>query len=133
MASSAAFQRSCNIVGLTNRDALDAYQRFMALSFVAFRDEPTEIEPVWYGFAGLSSASPKVWMDAYLAAFAVASGLELVTFDGGFSQFAAAEPATCRCREPSGTEPRSGSNFVLRTNLRLGSADLLPARGACDG
>ena len=29
---------------------------------------------------------PEVWADAYLSAFAVASGLHLVTFDRGFSK-----------------------------------------------
>ena len=32
-------------------------------------------------------ASPKLWMDAYLAAFTVAGGYQLVTTDKGFKQF----------------------------------------------
>ena len=32
-------------------------------------------------------ASPKLWMDAYLAAFAIAGGCQLVTTDQGFAQF----------------------------------------------
>ena len=35
----------------------------------------------------LSEYSPKLWQDAYLAAFAVAAGLSLVTFDQGFRKF----------------------------------------------
>ena len=31
--------------------------------------------------------SPKVWNDAYLAAFARTAGLTLITFDRGFAQF----------------------------------------------
>ena len=31
--------------------------------------------------------SPKVWNDAYLAAFAKASGFDVVTFDKGLAQF----------------------------------------------
>ncbi len=31
--------------------------------------------------------SPNVWNDAYLAAFAMAGGYELVSFDKGFAQF----------------------------------------------
>ena len=31
--------------------------------------------------------SPRVWMDAYLAAFARAEGCTLVTTDGAFKQF----------------------------------------------
>jgi predicted nucleic acid-binding protein len=32
-----------------------------------------------------------LWQDDYLAAFAIAGGLTLVTFDGGFSGFAGLE------------------------------------------
>ena len=31
--------------------------------------------------------SPKLWQDAYLAAFAIASNVHLITFDQGFSKF----------------------------------------------
>ena len=31
--------------------------------------------------------SPKLWQDAYLAAFAMAGNLQLVTFDAGFQKF----------------------------------------------
>ena len=38
--------------------------------------------------AALSSrSSPKLWMDAYLAAFAELSGMRFVTFDKAFRQF----------------------------------------------
>lgn len=37
------------------------------------------------------TASPKLWMDAWLAAFAICAGLQLVTFDRGFAQFAGLE------------------------------------------
>ena len=41
----------------------------------------------WLEVAGLDSASPKVWMDAYLAAFAIAAGWRLVTLDKDFNNF----------------------------------------------
>ena len=41
----------------------------------------------WSALAGLSSASPKVWTDAYLAAFAIGHDLELVTIDSDFKNF----------------------------------------------
>jgi predicted nucleic acid-binding protein len=31
--------------------------------------------------------SPKIWNDAYLAAYALAAGLSLVTFDRGFAGY----------------------------------------------
>lgn len=37
--------------------------------------------------AGIA-ASPKLWMDAYLAAFARSAGYTLVTTDAAFTQFA---------------------------------------------
>ncbi|HUG91034.1 MAG TPA: TA system VapC family ribonuclease toxin [Planctomycetaceae bacterium] len=76
--------------GLTNDDALTMLQRLMALSSVAYRDEPEGLVPLWHRFAGRKTASPKVWMDAYIAAFAVAGGLILITLDADFRQF---EPA----------------------------------------
>ena len=42
---------------------------------------------LWHALAGLPSASSKVWMDAYLAAFAKTGGLQMVTLDQGFSKF----------------------------------------------
>jgi toxin-antitoxin system PIN domain toxin len=87
LASTPAVLRLCNAVGLTNRDALEALRGFVSSSAVAYREEGPGIEAVWHRLAGVSSASPKVWMDAYLAAFAIAGDLELVTFDGAFTSF----------------------------------------------
>lgn len=80
--------RAYGVPGLTNRDALATLERFMASPTVAYRDEPSGMVPVWHGLAALPTASPQVWMDAYLAAFSIVGGLELVTFDRDFSQFA---------------------------------------------
>jgi predicted nucleic acid-binding protein len=60
----------------------------MASPSIAYRDEPAGLVPLWHRLAALPSASPKVWMDAYLAAFAAASLLEMVTLDQAFTQFA---------------------------------------------
>jgi predicted nucleic acid-binding protein len=51
------------------------------------RAEPPELEVLWQDFACRHTASPKLWMDAYLAAFAVAGGMALVTTDAAFRQF----------------------------------------------
>ena len=42
---------------------------------------------LWRTLAAADSASPKVWMDAYLAAFAIAGGLRLVTLDRDYKNF----------------------------------------------
>lgn len=49
--------------------------------------EPLELEPLWHRLAGLQTASPKVWMDAYLAAFAIRHEAEYVTLDRDFLNF----------------------------------------------
>jgi predicted nucleic acid-binding protein len=54
---------------------------------VAWAEEPPGLEPIWKGLAGGSAASPKLWMDAYLAAFAMAGEYQLVTTDKAFKQF----------------------------------------------
>ncbi len=55
---------------------------------VSFIDEPVGIEVVWRQFTDSQTAPPKVWMDAYLAAFAKSGNLDLVSFDRGLLQFA---------------------------------------------
>ena len=73
--------------GMTNRDALAALAALQALRQVRVADEPPGVFELWCRFADLGTASPKVWMDAYLAAFAVAGGLRMVTLDGDFRSY----------------------------------------------
>jgi predicted nucleic acid-binding protein len=49
--------------------------------------EPAGLEVRWRSYAGLNQASPKLWMDAYLAAFAQAGRYQFVTTDKAFRQF----------------------------------------------
>ena len=72
---------------LTNDDALLAYQGWMANSRIDYVDEPVGVEVIWKKLAQRNSASPKVWMDAYLAAFAIAGNFQFVTTDNDFKQF----------------------------------------------
>lgn len=71
----------------TNDDALDVLNRFLSSPTVSYWDEPPGLVPLWHRLAGRPTASPKVWMDAYLAAFAIAGGLKVVTFDHDFKSF----------------------------------------------
>jgi toxin-antitoxin system PIN domain toxin len=48
--------------------------------------EPIEMEALWFKAAGVRQASPKKWMDAYLAAFARGHSLRFVTFDKAFEE-----------------------------------------------
>jgi hypothetical protein len=46
-------------------------------------DEPAGLEQVWLKHSSFGQASPKVWMDTYLVAFAMCAQMRLVTFDRG--------------------------------------------------
>ncbi len=73
---------------LTNREAWLAYEALLADDRIVFQaHEPPGVEPLWRTFAVRGTASPKLWMDAYLAALAVAGGHQMVTTDIAFHQF----------------------------------------------
>ena len=73
---------------LTNRQAWAVYEAFLADDRIAFRaDEPAGLAAHWGRYALRDTASPKLWMDAYLAAFALAGGYRMVTTDMAFKQF----------------------------------------------
>jgi uncharacterized protein len=74
---------------LSNTSAWAALDTLGSLPHVRFSDEPPGLVPHWRVFSALKTSSPKVWMDAYLAAFAVAGGLQLVTLDSDFRSFTA--------------------------------------------
>ena len=71
--------------GLSNRDAQVALDALQVL--VSWRDELPGTFALWRTFATRDTASPKMWMDAYLAAYAVAGKLRLVTLDRNFKNF----------------------------------------------
>lgn len=68
--------------------AWSIYDQILADERFLFLPEPGNLEPALRRFTQANQPSPRVWQDAYLAAFAAASGLDLVTFDHGFQQFA---------------------------------------------
>lgn len=72
---------------LTNRDAWSAYEALLIDDRIAFQEEPAGLEPLWKKIAVRGTASPKLWMDAYLAAFALAGRFRMVTTDAAFTQF----------------------------------------------
>jgi len=78
------------MAGVTNADALALLAQIQSLPNVAFQEEPEEVVPLWHRLASRNTASPNLWMDAYLAAFAIQSGLTLLTLDAGFRQFESA-------------------------------------------
>jgi len=87
LASTPALHKAYGAEGMTNRDALVALNALQALAQVGVRDEPAGALNLWHAMAARDSASPKVWMDAYLAAFATTGGLRLLTLDHDFKNF----------------------------------------------
>lgn len=87
LASTPALLKVYGAESVRNCDALAAMDALQALPQVCLRDEPPDTFALWRIFATRDTASPKVWMDAYLAAFAVAGGLRMVTLDGDFKSY----------------------------------------------
>ena len=68
-------------------DAVVALEALLAMPQVCERREHEGVVTLWHRLASRSTASPKVWMDAYLAAFAISGGLCLVTLDHDFKSY----------------------------------------------
>jgi uncharacterized protein len=61
------------------------YDRWLQDERIVFLDEPPEIEAAFRDLTQSGQAAPKDWADSYLAAFAMAAQLTLVTFDQAMS------------------------------------------------
>lgn len=68
----------------SQEEAWRAYDRWLEDDRVSLLDEPVELEPLFRGLANSRHPAVTNWTDSYLAAFAVASRLTLVTFDQDF-------------------------------------------------
>jgi toxin-antitoxin system PIN domain toxin len=79
--------RYYGIPPMSNAAAWGIYDALHSDRRSGFAAEPAAVEKRWKRFAERPSASPKLWMDAYLAAFAVAGSHTLVTTDQAFRQF----------------------------------------------
>jgi toxin-antitoxin system PIN domain toxin len=66
--------------------AWSLYDTAISHARIAFVVEPQGIEIAWRNYTHGRLFTPKLWNDAYLAAFAQIGGLEVVTFDRGFAQ-----------------------------------------------
>jgi uncharacterized protein len=73
---------------LTMNEAWRCYDTLVSDIRVGFSLEPLGLDHLWRRMTSGETYSPKVWNDAYLAAFAVGSGYTLVTFDKGFAALA---------------------------------------------
>lgn len=66
---------------LRMRKAWDAYDSLFGDDRVAFVEEPRGVDQAFRKYACKNHASPKLWADAWLLAFAECAGGVVVTFD----------------------------------------------------
>jgi len=70
---------------MAQAEAWKTYDRWLQDERIGFLDEPPEIEAAFRDLTQSGQAAPKDWADSYLAAFALAAQLTLVTFDQALS------------------------------------------------
>jgi toxin-antitoxin system PIN domain toxin len=87
LVSTPLIQRTYESPPVTNAAAWAKCQDLLALPQILWLDEPDGFSELWQSLAALPTASPKVWMDAYLAAFAIGHAVEFVTLDSDFRRF----------------------------------------------
>jgi Predicted nucleic acid-binding protein, contains PIN domain len=66
---------------LSSREAWRVYRTILADERIQFVPEPFALELEWRRLTAQERPTPKIWTDAYLAAFARAGGMQLVTLD----------------------------------------------------
>ena len=66
---------------LSCREAWRVYRTILDDARIGLTPEPFALEPEWRKLTSQDKPAPKVWTDAYLAAFARAGGMQLVTLD----------------------------------------------------
>lgn len=71
---------------LTRAAAWQAVDRLRDDDRVRWASEPPNLEQVWRAFSARDDNSHRLWTDDYLAAFAQAGGMTLVTLDRGFQR-----------------------------------------------
>ena len=70
---------------LSQTQAWAAYDKWLEEGGCVYLEEPLGIDFQFREFADRDVPSPKEWADSYLAAFAAAASIELVTFDHALS------------------------------------------------
>ena len=66
---------------LSSRDAWRAYIRILADDRIGFAPEPLTMEGEWRKLTTSDRPTPKIWTDAYLAAFARSAEMHFVTLN----------------------------------------------------
>jgi len=65
----------------TQQQCWAIYQKWIEGGRAVMQQEPPSIDAAFRARSHAAQSSPKMWTDAYLAAFAETAGLSLVTFD----------------------------------------------------
>lgn len=85
--SSPTLQAAYRSKPISNAATWAKWEELIDLPQVIFATEPDGLPDLWRQFAARDTTSPKVWMDAYLAAFAITGRLEFVTLDRDFQAY----------------------------------------------
>ena len=71
---------------LNAQQAWSVFDELLEIPLIEFVDEPLDTESIWRQLTRRAGTGPNFWTDAYLAAFALATGSTVVTFDRAFPQ-----------------------------------------------
>jgi uncharacterized protein len=71
----------------TLEQAWGVYDLLISDGRIEFENEPADVDSHLRRLSNFEQVSPKLWQDAYLAAFASAGNHSMVTFDQGFKKF----------------------------------------------
>lgn len=71
----------------TQAEAWQTYERFLGDPRIVFLVEPPNLDATFRRLTSADTPSHERWTDAYLAAFAMASEAQLVSFDRGLRRF----------------------------------------------
>ena len=76
-----------DVASTNNSAALAMLHQLQAMPQVRADEEPPGTTMLWHSLAATETPSPRVWMDAYLAAFAISGGLQFLTADKDFNAY----------------------------------------------
>jgi predicted nucleic acid-binding protein len=69
---------------LSQAAAWDTYDGWLHEGGASYLEEPSSIQETFRALTQSKNIAPKDWADSYLAAFAIVSDLQFVTFDQAF-------------------------------------------------
>lgn len=79
--------RACGLDAFTNEEAVGFLSQVLRDEAIGIVGEVAGTRALWLALSRSGQASPKIWMDAYLAALTITQDMELVTFDQGFRNY----------------------------------------------